>query len=146
AGQHHIDLDLAQVNYISSAGIRVLVKYFKQLNSVCGALRVVRATDAVLQTLQLCGFAAMPVSAPSERARESESQKPPEAQHETQRWERNGVTFESHELSNGSALDCRLRGSPEKFSAGLLSATDSVRVRFDADAFGVGLGAFGSGP
>src|SRR5215468_11258784 len=63
AGQHHIDLDLAQVNYISSAGIRILVKYFKQLNSVRGALRVVRTTDAVLSTLQLTGFAERLVAA-----------------------------------------------------------------------------------
>src|SRR5262245_52370994 len=63
AGQHHIDLDLAQVTYVSSAGIRVLVKYLKQLNSVRGALRVVRTTDAVLSTLQLSGIAAMLVPA-----------------------------------------------------------------------------------
>src|SRR5215471_3039507 len=66
AGQHHIDLDLAQVNYVSSAGIRVLVKYFKQLNSVRGALRVVRPTEAVLSTLQLAGIAAMLVAATSQ--------------------------------------------------------------------------------
>src|SRR5437762_3396190 len=64
AGQHHIDLDLAQVNYDSTAGIRVLVKYFKQLNGVRGTLRVVRPTDAVLSTLQLSGVAAMLVAAP----------------------------------------------------------------------------------
>src|ERR1041385_2871799 len=64
AGQHHVDLDLAQVNYVSSAGIRVLVKYSKQLNSVRGALRVVRTTAAVLSTLQLSGIAAMLVATP----------------------------------------------------------------------------------
>src|SRR6185436_1759255 len=64
AGQHQIDLDLAQVDYISSAGIRVLVKYFKQLKSVRGALRVVRVTDAVLNVLQLSGIATMLQAAP----------------------------------------------------------------------------------
>src|SRR5215468_6715304 len=64
AGQHHIDLDLAQVDYVSSAGIRVLVKYFKQLSSVRGVLRVVRPTDAVLSVLQLSGIAAMLVASP----------------------------------------------------------------------------------
>jgi hypothetical protein len=55
------------------------------------------------------------------------------------------VTFESHELPGSSTLDCQLHGHPEKFSSGQLSAADSRRVRFDADVFGVGLGAFGSG-
>ena len=51
AGQHHIDLDLAQVDYLSSAGIRVLVKYYKQLKTAQGTLRVVRTTEAVLSVL-----------------------------------------------------------------------------------------------
>src|SRR5260221_9690885 len=63
AGQHQIDLDLAQVDYLSSAGIRVLVKYFKQLKTARGALRVVRTTQAVLSVLQLSGIAAMLVTA-----------------------------------------------------------------------------------
>src|SRR5258705_414969 len=59
AGQHQIDLDLGQVDYISSAGIRVLVKYFKQLKTARGTLRVVRVTDALLKVLQLSGIATM---------------------------------------------------------------------------------------
>jgi len=153
AGQHHIDLDLAQVNYISSAGLRILVKYFKQLNSVNGALRVVQATDFVLSTLQISGFADRLV-APQSSPRREEAEvtggvpSPPShgGGHTAQRWERNGVTFESHELPGGHALDCQLHGRPEKFSSGQLTDAENKRVRFDADVFGVGLGAFGSGP
>src|SRR5262245_25943640 len=80
AGQHHIDLDLAQVNYVSSAGIRVLVKHFKLLKAAKGALRIVRTTDAVFSVLQLSGLASMlVVSAPSPATPgtgDSESQKP----------------------------------------------------------------------
>ena len=38
AGQHQIDLDLSQVDYVSSAGIRVLLKYYKQLKAARGVL------------------------------------------------------------------------------------------------------------
>src|SRR4029079_13472465 len=62
AGQHHLDLDLAQVEYISSAGIRVMLKYFKQLKAVRGTLRVVRTSPAVLDVLQLTGFAGILVA------------------------------------------------------------------------------------
>jgi anti-anti-sigma factor len=143
-GQHHIDLDLAEVNYIGSAGIRVLVKYFKQLSSVRGALRVVRPTDAVLSVLQLSGIAAMLVALPPqpEPAAAATSQ----LESGTPRWERNGVTFATHELPGGHPLECQFHGRPENFAAGQLSAGDSVRMRFDADVFGIGLGAFGSGP
>jgi anti-anti-sigma factor len=152
AGQHHIDLDLSQVNYISSAGIRILVKYFKQLDSVHGALRVVRPTDLVRSTLQISGLGPKLVAATPtpEHAVASglpgaEQPRPVPVRKEPERWERNGVTFESHDLPGAHALDCRVHGRPEKFSLGQLSDTDSKRVRFDSDVFGLGLGAFGTG-
>jgi anti-anti-sigma factor len=152
AGQHHIDVDLAQVNYISSAGIRVLVKYFKQLESVQGALRVVRPTEIVLETLQISGFASRLVagtaaqSAPMPAASGFVPVGPATSQTEAKRWNRNGVMFEAHDLADARALDCQLHGHPEKFTSGQLSPAESHRLRFDADSFGVGLGAFGSGP
>src|SRR5262249_31130522 len=88
AGHHHIDLDLRQVSYLSSAGIRVMAKYFKQLKGVRGAVRVVRPSDAVLSTLQLCGLADMLIAAPAAP--------PPAAAHGgSQRWQSNGVSFEA---------------------------------------------------
>ncbi len=139
AGQHHIDLDLAQVDYLSSAGIRVLVKYYKQLTTAHGTLRVVRPTEAVLSVLQLSGIAGLLAAA---------AKTPPRAESPAQisRWERNGVAFEAHDQQPGRVLDGRLHGRPEKFAAGQLSAVESSRVRFDAEVFGLGLGAFGSGP
>ena len=59
AGQHQIDLDLAEVNYLSSAGIRVLLKYLRQLKAAHGALRVVRTTEPILSVLQLSGIAGL---------------------------------------------------------------------------------------
>src|SRR5262249_55209007 len=103
--------------------------------------------------LQLAGIAAMlvpgtpqPENALATAARESQPEKPATAQPGVQRWESNGVVFESHDLPGASTLSWRLHGQPEKFSSGQLSPADSTRLRFDADVFGVGLGAFGSGP
>jgi hypothetical protein len=66
-----------------------------------------------------------------------------QATENTQRWERKGVSFEGHEQNPGRMLDCQLHGHPEKFSAGQLSGVDGVRLRFDGEVFGLGLGAFG---
>ena len=115
AGQHQIDLDLAQVDYISSAGIRVLVKYFKQLKAARGTLHVVRTTEAVLSVLQLSGIAAMLLTA-------ADAPQPAMSPAETSRWEMNGVAFEAHEQRSGQVLDYQLHGHPEKFAAGQLSA------------------------
>ena len=139
AGQHHIDLDLAQVDYLSSAGIRVLLKYFKQLKTAHGALRVVRATEAILSVLQLSGIAGMLVA-------DGQTPPPPTSQPGTRRWEQNGVAFESHEQTDGRGLDGRLHGHPEKFASGQLSVAECRRIRFDAEIVGLGLGAFGKDP
>ena len=80
AGQHNIDLDLAQVDYLSSAGIRVLVKYYKQLTTAHGTLRVVRPTEAVLSVLQLSGIAGLLAGA-------KEAPAPTESQQRMRRWE-----------------------------------------------------------
>ncbi|MDD5272821.1 MAG: STAS domain-containing protein, partial [Methylovulum sp.] len=55
-GAHHIALDLAQVNYLSSAGIRVLVLLVKNLKAIGGTLRLIAPSPAVSEVLQLVGF------------------------------------------------------------------------------------------
>ena len=139
AGQHHIDLDLAGVNYLSSAGIRVLLKYFKQLKAAHGALRVVRTTEAILSVLQLAGIAGL-----LEGARETPA--PAQSQQGMRRWERNGTVFESHDQTDQRGLDGHLHGRPENFTSGQLSVAECRRVRFDAELVGLGLGAFGTDP
>ena len=138
AGHHHIDLDLADVAYLSSAGIRVLLKYHKQLKSAHGALRVVRPIKDVLSVLELSGFGMLVAE-----AKAAAQTKPQTA---ARRWETSGVKFESHEQAAGQRLEGRLYGQPEKFASGQLSAADCSRLRFDAEMIGLGLGAFGEDP
>lgn len=149
AGHHQIDLDLLKVNYLSSAGVRVLVKYFKRLSDARGALRIVGITEAVLSVLQLSGLAPLLVAG-TPTADEAQGRRFPAAsghpQDDAQRWQRNGVVFELYEQLSGGVLDGQLHGRPEDFTTGQLSSAQSNRVRFEADAFGLGLGAFGGGP
>ena len=62
SGHHHLDLDFARVDYVSSAGIRELLKYHKKLKAVRGRLRVLRPTASVLEVLHLAGIADMLVA------------------------------------------------------------------------------------
>jgi anti-anti-sigma factor len=137
AGQHHIDLEFSQVTYISSAGIRLLLKYFKQLKAVQGRLRVVQPTEGVLAVLRLSGISGMLV----DTAEDVQSARAPAP---ARRWEKTGVIFEAHEQAPGRILEGRLIGYPEKFAAGSLTEKDSERIRFATDCFGIGLGAFGN--
>ena len=139
AGQHHIDLDVAEVNYLSSAGIRVLLKYLRQLKAAHGALRVVRTTEPILSVLRLSGIAGL-LDAGGETPAQAKSQPG------TRRWERNGAAFEAHDQTDGRGLDGRLHGRPENFASGQLSVAECRRVRFDPELIGLGLGAFGHDP
>ncbi len=56
AGSHKIALDLEQVSYISSAGIRVLVILIKNLKALGGTFRLINASPEVSEVLNLVGF------------------------------------------------------------------------------------------
>lgn len=55
-GAHRIALDLSQVSYLSSAGIRVLVLLTKSLKAIGGTLRLIDPSPAVSEVLKLVGF------------------------------------------------------------------------------------------
>jgi anti-anti-sigma factor len=147
AGHHQLDLDFAQVNYISSAGLVVLLKYHKQLKAARGTLRVLRPTAAVLKVLQLSGLARILVASTAETEPGVPNvPTPTDKDAEVCQWTRNGVEFESYNLPIGSPLETCLNGRPEAFAAGTLNATHSQRLRCGDDVLAVGLGAFGQGP
>lgn len=55
-GDHHLIVDAAAIGFLSSAGIRSLVRITKELNSVRGSFGIVHATDFVSKTLEATGF------------------------------------------------------------------------------------------
>jgi len=50
-GQHHIIIDASGMVFLSSAGIRALLRVYKELNTVHGSFLIVNATEFVEQTL-----------------------------------------------------------------------------------------------
>jgi anti-anti-sigma factor len=56
AGAKKVILNLADVDYISSGGIRVLILACKQLNNVQGQMKIAAAKGMVKEALQASGF------------------------------------------------------------------------------------------
>lgn len=56
AGHHNLVADLGEVDYTSSAGLRVLLSTVKQARSRGGDLRLAGANPEVLKVLTLSGF------------------------------------------------------------------------------------------
>src|SRR3954451_4936093 len=55
-GAHHIRLNMAEVVYISSAGIRVLLIFYKQLSAIQGSFSVSNPSEHVRKVLEMAGL------------------------------------------------------------------------------------------
>ena len=58
-GEQHVLLDLASLDYVSSAGLRVLLAAQKRLAGVRGSIALCSPGDHVEQVLHLCGFSTI---------------------------------------------------------------------------------------
>lgn len=134
-GKHHVRLHLAEVDYISSAGIRVVVKYYRQLNSIRGSLAVTSPSTAAMQTLRMAGLASMLQSAAAPA-------KPAAAAPAAVQCGR--VSLQVLESApDAKPITLAVHGDPTRIAQGATAPGDSVPLKFDANAWGLGIGAFG---
>lgn len=137
-GTHRLCLDLSEVVYLSSAGIRVLLRFFKQLRSIQGALTVANPSDPVKQVLELSGLMALlGVGAAAQIKREAR----PAAS--GVRVERPAVTFELFDRDPAARLTHQVIGDPGLLQGCRFRAEHCRRVEFPATSFALGLGALG---
>ena len=61
-GGHQIRVNLSDVSFLSSAGIRVLVQCFKQLRAIDGSLAVWHPSQQVSEVLKLAGLDTLLIS------------------------------------------------------------------------------------
>jgi anti-anti-sigma factor len=137
-GSHDITLDLAQVQYISSAGIGVLAAAYQKLSAIQGRLQIVRPSDTVVKILRLCGLSGLllgggpstPGDAPAREAPASVS-------------ERDGVRYSVFEGEPDARLACRMIGDPRRLEGCRFGPDDVSVVSIAPSSLVVGLGAFG---
>jgi len=137
-GADRIRLNLAEVSYMSSVGIRVLLKFFKQLQRIKGSFVVCNPSAAVESVLQLAGLEALLSGEPSlSGAAAGRGGTGRRIEHTT-------AALDVFDLAPAATLRCRLVGEPEHLLGCRFTAPQCRTVSFPATAFGVGLGAFGS--
>jgi anti-anti-sigma factor len=132
-GTRHLRLNLAQVSYISSAGIRVLLSAHLQFAAVEGSLRVVEPSAAVRQVLDLAGLAAL-LAGEGPPASATPSEGRPIA----------GTGFEVYEGDAGG-LDCEVLGFPELLDGAAFTAKHCHSLSVGENVLALGIGAFGDG-
>jgi anti-anti-sigma factor len=140
-GSHDITLDLAQVHYMSSAGIRVLVITHKRLSAIQGRLKIANPSESVVKILRLSGLAELLLSA-VEPTPEAEAEVEGDARELP--FEREGVQYTSYDVAPGARLRARVIGDPGRLEGCRFGAEDVAVMSIPTSSTVVGLGAFGS--
>jgi anti-anti-sigma factor len=137
-GAHHLRLDLSEVNFVSSAGIGMLVRFHQQLQAIQGSFAITQASPRVRSVIQLVAldkilFADAPVATPTAPAAKV---------HTTLTTELG--SFDVYELAPTGSMECTLVGRPELLATTGFGAEQSVTRHVGRSALAVGLGAFGA--
>jgi anti-anti-sigma factor len=135
-GTHRVRVNLSKTTYISSAGIRVLVRAFKEFSAVGGALLVVEPSAPVQKVLDLAGLGQM-LCTPAAAGETAAAPGP------VNRYEQGECSFEIYEYHAGAQLACRVAGRPERLAPGTFDRDDAMLLELPPDVFALGLGAFG---
>jgi anti-anti-sigma factor len=134
-GSDRIRLDLGGVTFISSVGLRVLLRFHRQHRQIGGAFVVSNPSEAVKRVLALAGLEALLV--PPDTASAAEPHAP------TRALERGGMRVDVFELARGASLRCQVVGLPDRVEGCRFTAEHCRTMGFPASTLGVGLGAFG---
>jgi anti-anti-sigma factor len=132
-GHHRLRLNLSGVTFISSAGIAVLVKFYKRLTAIKGGLAISSASKPVRTVLDITRLSALLID------------ETPAAAPETfmgRLLVRNGLMLQVFDLAPGARLVCRTHG--HEGTLGAADAPQGTTLACPASRFAFGIGAFGA--
>jgi anti-anti-sigma factor len=135
-GTHHLKLDMADVPFMSSVGIRALLRFYKETQRLGGSFAILQPSEAVRRVLELAGLESLFGAGNAVAAALVEPVL-------SNVFERATATFEVFDLAAREPMRCRVVGSADSLEGFCYSS--SSPVRFPARTFGVGLGGFGGG-
>ena len=136
-GHHHLRLNLSAASYLSSAGIGIVVQFYKQLQAIDGSLLVVEPSPQVERILAISGLTQL-LSTPS-----AERERVEGAQDGARKVERQGVRYEVYDEAPGESLEFRAVGDPDLLRGCRFGEEDSTTIPFSDTGFALGLGAIG---
>ncbi len=139
-GGHHLRLDLSDVNYLSSAGIGVLVAYYKKLGDIQGSFVITAASERVRSILRMVALEPILLAGVAETA--TESLKTAQLGHALT--SQNAV-HEIFECDPKGGLTCRVLGDPSLLTGAGYRQEHFQAMSFPDTTFALGLGAFGAG-
>jgi anti-anti-sigma factor len=141
-GSHRLELDLSEVPFMSSAGIGILVKYYKQLRGIQGSLVIVNASEQAKRVIALSGLKDVLLATGAAGPAAAQPAAPP-AVKSSEKIERAGVTFEVFDVCAAASLKARVVGNPGLLRGCHFTRDQCRSLAFRDCAFAVGVGALG---
>ncbi len=135
-GSYHIILNMAGVQYMSSAGIRILVSQYKKIEKIGGLFLLEELSEPVAEVLKMVGMISIltrAAGAPAAAEKEKSGSK-----------EIAGYLFGNETLS-GSRMTLSTSGNPDLALTSGYSESDNVKIKFAPGSYGLGIGAIGDG-
>ncbi len=137
-GAHHVKLLMSGVDYLSSAGIRILISCSKQLRPVKGSFRISSPSDQVYSVLKMVGLLELLEVSDSDRA------KPDAPVCDFTITPETGGNFSVTRLATDATLSLSLYGLPDRLNMAEFTVADLMPLSTSSDLLAVGLGAFGT--
>lgn len=137
-GHYVVALDLSKVQFLSSAGIRTLVKQHKAFSAVSGVLSITAYSENVGSVLDMVGMLRLFLPAETPATDATSSAPAEEILREY------GYAFKICHRDDACA-QVRFRGNPGLLAQAGFTEADDALLRLEKPFFGLGLGALGSG-
>lgn len=141
-GEHTLAVDMSEVDYISSAGIRILVIFSRQLKAIHGRLTVIRPSTAVRSVLQLAGLSSLLSISPDASADAPAAPRPAARQVALPL---PGSIVDAYDLQHDAILKVEPIGDATEWLAARTPSSEPTAVEFPVSVMGLGCGGFGSG-
>lgn len=138
-GAHHLRLDLSEVNYLSSAGVGVLMQAYRDTTELHGSFLISAASERVRSVLRLVDLDTLLFE--SDRHDDVGAVPLPLTGILVQIRSDNAV-FESYAL-DGVQSECRVLGEPGKLAHEAYGAGDTSSIAVRENLFALGVGALG---
>ena len=133
-GIYDMQLDTSGIVYISSAGIRILVKQYKNLQSVGGNLSISAFSPQVEEVLNMVGMVPM--------FSKKKTSDIPDTTLSEEAYIADGFRFMPTQENESARMKISLQGDPELMRGGQFTTSSSLE--FGNDRYAVGIGAIGS--
>ena len=143
SGDFKIKLEMGRVTYLSSAGLRVLLKFSQMLKNYSGSFQLINVSPTVKNVLEMTGMSKSMLEEQPEQVKSAESQGEASGRDFLDRTV-NNINCSLFEMNTHDRMTCTFEGHPERLRHCAFSYRDHHVINCSSsDMIALGLGTVG---